>query len=314
MAKTVIEYKCLLISPSDVEAERKAISEVISSWNAQIGESLGTRIELVKWESHSVPEMGDVPQAILNRQLVDNCDFGIAVFWSRLGTPTADHDSGSVEEIEKLMERGAIVRTYFSRKSLPHDVDLTQMEKLRKIRTKFEVNGLLGKYNDIADLREQVILHLTKTVAELLVKDKGFATSAVNDSTSTLKKPDIRIKFAPAYAQTWIDGVKSVFTIQVQNHSNMKVFMGMVRMLLNDGRQLVFTKDSLTGQPQTRRELLPGESFSVNILPEDIFENATPDEVVGVAVTDDIDRAYELRSEEVKDSLKAIWGKYKSKT
>jgi len=106
MAKTVIEYRCLFISPSDVEAERKAISEVISSWNAQIGESLGTRIELVRWESHSIPEIGDEPQAILNRQLVDNCDFGIAVFWSRLGTPTADHVSGSIEEIEKLMERG----------------------------------------------------------------------------------------------------------------------------------------------------------------------------------------------------------------
>jgi len=314
MAKTVIEYKCLLISPSDVEAERKAISEVISSWNAQIGESLGTRIELVRWESHSVPEMGAEPQAILNRQLVDNCDFGIAVFWTRLGTPTVDHDSGSIEEIEKLMERGAKVRIYFSENPLPHDVDLTQMGRLREVRQKFKVNGLLGKYNDIAHLREQVILHLTKTVAELLGKDKGFDPSAVNDSTSNLKKPDIRIKFFPAYAQTWTDGVKDVFSIQVQNHSNMKVFMGMVRMLLNDGTQLVFTEDSLTGLPQTRRELLPGESFSVNIFPEDIFENVTPDEVLGVAVTDDIDRAYELRSDEVKESLKAIWENYKSKT
>jgi hypothetical protein len=314
MSKTIVEYKCLLISPSDVEAEREAISEVIPSWNAQIGEVLETRIELVKWESHSVPEMGDEPQAILNRQLVDNCDFGIAVFWTRLGTPTANHDSGSIEEIEKLIERGAKVRIYFSEKPLPHDVDLAQMEKLRKVMQKFKVNGLLGKYNDIANLREQVILHLTKTVAELLVKDKGFGFSAINDSTLTLKKPDIRIKFFPAFAQTWTDGVKDVFTIQVQNHSNIKVFMGMVRMLLNDGRQLVFTKDSLTDLPQTRRELLPGESFSVNVFPEDIFENVTPDEVLGVAVTDDIDRAYELRSDEVKDSLKPIWENYKSKT
>lgn len=314
MAKTVIEYKCLLISPSDVDAERKAIFEVISSWNAQIGESLGTRIDLVTWESHSVPEMGGEPQAILNRQLVDDSDFGIAVFWSRLGTPTTHHDSGSIEEIEKLMERGAKVRVYFSEKSLPHDVDLTQMKKLREAKQKFQLNGLLGKYNDIADLREQVILHLTKTVAELLVKDRGFAPSVVNASTSTLKKPDIRIKFAPAYAQTWVDGVKDVFTIQVQNHSNIKVFMGMVRMLLDDGRQLVFTKDSLTGLPQMRRELLPGESFSVNILPEDIFENVSPDEVVGVAVTDDIDRVYELRSDEVKESLKSLLKSKKSKT
>lgn len=314
MARTVIEYSCLLISPNDVEDERQAISEIISSWNAQIGEALEARVELVKWELHSIPEMGDEPQAILNRQLVDNCDFGIAVFWSRLGTPTVDHESGSVEEIEQLMERGAKVRIYFSKQLLPHDLDLGQLKKLREVKAQFESKGLLGQYNDIAHLREQVILHLTKTVAELLVKEKGFEAAGGQGYDSTLPKPDIKIKFTPGFAQTWFDGVKDVFTIEIQNHSNMTVFMGMVRLMLNDGKQLLFTKDSLTGDFQKRRELRPGQSFGVHIFPEDIFEHVTPDEVVGVAVTDDIDRIYELRSEEVTESLKAFWEKHQPTT
>ena len=43
MARTVVEYRCLLISPSDVDVERAAISEVVEQWNAQIGSALGTR-------------------------------------------------------------------------------------------------------------------------------------------------------------------------------------------------------------------------------------------------------------------------------
>jgi len=37
MPRSVLEFSCLLISPSDVEAERNAISEVVTNWNAQFG-------------------------------------------------------------------------------------------------------------------------------------------------------------------------------------------------------------------------------------------------------------------------------------
>ena len=39
------------------------------------------------------------PQKIINAQLVDECDLGIAVFWSRLGTPTEKHPSGQCSAI-----------------------------------------------------------------------------------------------------------------------------------------------------------------------------------------------------------------------
>jgi hypothetical protein len=82
MPRTVIEYKCLLISPSDVEEERNALTDLVGKWNAQIGQALGARLDLVRWESHATPEMGGEPQSIINAQLVEESDFGIAVFWN----------------------------------------------------------------------------------------------------------------------------------------------------------------------------------------------------------------------------------------
>ena len=99
MPRKPIEYRCLLISPSDVKTERNALTKTINEWNAHIGEALSARVNLVRWESHSVPDSLAAPQDSLNRQIVENCDFGIGVFWTRVGTKTATDESGSAEEI-----------------------------------------------------------------------------------------------------------------------------------------------------------------------------------------------------------------------
>jgi hypothetical protein len=119
MPGTVTEYRCLLISPSDVEEEREALLEVVARWNAHDGKALGARVELVRWETHAVPDSGQPAQASLNRQIVDECDFGIAVFWARLGTPTASEHSGSIEEINRLKARGANVLVCFNAAPVP---------------------------------------------------------------------------------------------------------------------------------------------------------------------------------------------------
>jgi hypothetical protein len=174
MARTVSELRCLLISPGDVDAERAAVSEVVDRWNAQVGESLGARVNLVRWETHSVPDASGAPQHVLNRQIVDGCDFGIAVFWGRLGSPTASQPSGSVEEIERLRARGARVLIYFSTKDIAQAaLRDDQFKRLQAFKQKMQREGLLGAYGSISHLREQVQLHLTSVVAELLERQRG---------------------------------------------------------------------------------------------------------------------------------------------
>ena len=64
-------------------------------------------------------ELGGDPQSIINRQLVDEADIVIELFHCRLGRPTSPSASGTVEEIDRSVERGAKVHVFFSEMPIP---------------------------------------------------------------------------------------------------------------------------------------------------------------------------------------------------
>src|SRR5439155_4709957 len=173
MPKGLLVYGCLVISPSDVCDARDAQEKAIHDWNAQVGPGLDARVDPVRWESHSRPEMGAAPQDVLNRQMVDKADFGVALFWTKLGTPTKGHESGSVEEIERLLQRGARVMVYFCTAPVPQSAlktekDREQYARLQKLRERYQQEGLLSTYGNLDELRRVFPLHLTGLVNELL--------------------------------------------------------------------------------------------------------------------------------------------------
>ena len=94
-------YTVMIASPSDVPQERIVIREVLAEWNAVHSANKGAVLLPVSWESHAAPDTGARPQEIINRQLLDDCDLLVAVFWTRLGSPTGKASSGTVEEIEE---------------------------------------------------------------------------------------------------------------------------------------------------------------------------------------------------------------------
>lgn len=166
--RSIDSYRCLIISPSDVEAERNAVEAAISSWNAHAGHQQGIVLEAVRWESHGRPELGKPPQAIINKQLVESCDFGVAIFWSRVGSPTSAHASGSVEEIELLRDRGAEVMVYFCSRDVPQArLQDDQFARLQQIKSHYEQHGLLATFSSVEQLHGQVALHLSNLVSAL---------------------------------------------------------------------------------------------------------------------------------------------------
>ncbi|MDP2315696.1 MAG: hypothetical protein Q8P41_22550 [Pseudomonadota bacterium] len=165
----------MVISPSDVQPERDAITRLASSWNAQIGKVLGLRVEMVAWETHAAPALGGSPQGLLNGQIVDECDLAIAVFWTRLGTPTASHPSGSVEEIARLAERGAPVMVYFKSASVPQSsLGDDQFARLQKVKADLRSRGLVWDFANPEDLVGLLQLHLAAALSRLGVgRDAG---------------------------------------------------------------------------------------------------------------------------------------------
>jgi hypothetical protein len=123
-------FKVMIASPSDVGPEREAVRNLIHEWNAIHSEKEDIVLLPVGWESHSSPTMGDRPQAIINKQVLADCDLLIAVFWTRLGSPPGKAHSGTVEEIEEHLQAGKPAMIYFSAAPVvPESVDRQQYER-----------------------------------------------------------------------------------------------------------------------------------------------------------------------------------------
>lgn len=179
-------YRILIASPSDVTSERKAIPDVIGAWNATHSEDYSVVLLPVMWETHSTPEMGDRPQAILNKQLVASCDLLVGAFWTRIGTHTGVSESGTIEEIEEIRKAGKPVLLYFSSQPVVLDsIDTEQYECLKNFKEKCQKEGLVEKYDSISELREKLIRHLTHVVKEIH-GEPSFQTTQVDESLHSL--------------------------------------------------------------------------------------------------------------------------------
>lgn len=165
MPRRAIVYRILIASPSDIVEEQEAIPEVIRDWNVANSLFRSVYLEPVSFETHASPQMGDRPQAIVNRQLVSTCDILIGIFWTRLGTDTGVAASGTVEEIEEFRKASKPVLLYFS--SVPVDLDsvnVRQYDRLLKFKEKCEKEGLVFSYKSIGDLQEQLQKHISITI------------------------------------------------------------------------------------------------------------------------------------------------------
>ncbi|MBK9624978.1 MAG: DUF4062 domain-containing protein [Rhodocyclaceae bacterium] len=154
-------FKVMIASPGDVAAERNVIREVITEWNNVNADSRRTVLLSIGWETHSVPEMGNRPQAIINKQILGCCDLLVGVFWTRLGTETGAYQSGTVEEIEEHLKAGKPAMLYFS--DVPvvmGSVNEAQYARLKGFRDDCMTRGLLESYSSVAEFREKFYRHL----------------------------------------------------------------------------------------------------------------------------------------------------------
>jgi len=160
-------HNVFIASPSDVRPEREIARQVIYEWNAAHAESEKAVLQPIGWETHTYPEMGERPQEIINR-LVIKSDILVAIFWSRLGSPTGIAASGTIEEIDKHRLSNKPIMIYFSDAPVPHNVDTKQFEEVRKLRQKYESEGLIGTFANSEDFRRVFTRDLAARMAQYL--------------------------------------------------------------------------------------------------------------------------------------------------
>jgi hypothetical protein len=157
--------KVMIASPSDVPNERRIAREVVHEWNVIHSEERATVLIPVAWETHASPLMGDRPQEVINDQLLRSSDLLVAIFWTRLGTPTGKADSGTVEEVESNIEAGKPTLLYFSSVPVRLDsVDEEQYRALLEFKESCRVRGLFEEYESIAEFKEKLSRQLAQTI------------------------------------------------------------------------------------------------------------------------------------------------------
>lgn len=165
-------FNVMIASPGDVVSERNIVRNVVYEWNAIHSQTRNIVLLPVGWETHSSPEMGERPQEIINKQILDKCDLLVGVFWTRLGTETGKYPSGTVEEIEKHVKMGKPAMLYFSNQPvLPDSVDMRQYTKLKEFKTTSQKRGLYETYDNYAEFKEKFYRQLQLKINQ----DKYFA-------------------------------------------------------------------------------------------------------------------------------------------
>jgi hypothetical protein len=133
--------------------------------------------------------MGDRPQGIINRQLVDIADVLIGVFWTRLGTPTGEAESGTVEEIERFIAADKPVLLYFSNQPvLPGSVDPAEYSRLLEFKKSLRERGLYDTYESEAELWRKAPSGVTR-----VMRDYFRLESVASSAAEAVARPSVSL-------------------------------------------------------------------------------------------------------------------------
>lgn len=176
MARTVSELRVFVASPDDVKEERELLEEIISELNVTWGNTLGLRLDLVRWETHCWPGISTDGQANINEQVKDDYDIFIGIMWKKLGTPTPRAGSGTAEEFERAYTRYKqdpnALRVMFYFKDAPpssmNEIDPKQWLSVNEFRKqlKDEKGVLYWEFKDQNEFKSFIQMHLSRQVQE----------------------------------------------------------------------------------------------------------------------------------------------------
>jgi hypothetical protein len=186
MAYDAKVIEIIIASPSDVDAERGIVREVIAEWNAVHARERHVVLLSMSWETHSSPELSGRPQQIINDRLLAHADLLVGIFWTRVGSLTGKAISGSIEEIEEHRRKKKPIMLYFSEVPVILDsVDQGQYSQLTKFKTWARSAGLVESIASRDDFRNkfqrqlQITLRDNPYLKNLLPQNSGAAHDAM---------------------------------------------------------------------------------------------------------------------------------------
>lgn len=172
--------KVFLASPNDVVEEREALARLVRDINdvlAFLAPERGLSLELVRYETHAYPDVGQ-PQEVINRQIPLDYDIFVGVMWRRCGTPTASSPSGTIEEFRRAYDKRSHshlprIMFYFCEQliPIPDATELEQLKEVVKFRDELVKVGLTWTYPSHAEFTEHVRGGLLRAIRDILQEE-----------------------------------------------------------------------------------------------------------------------------------------------
>jgi hypothetical protein len=151
-------FNVLIASPGDVQEERDIARAVVHEWNSVHSRSRKVVLMPRGWEKDAYSSMGGRPQGELNKQIVDDADLLVAIFGTRVGTPTGEAEGGSIEELARHMKAGKPTMVFQS--FAPVDPRLGATEQYKKLNEFIETwakpRGVLWSYRSSDEFRDEL--------------------------------------------------------------------------------------------------------------------------------------------------------------
>lgn len=186
-------YRIMIGCPSDITEEVNIAKRIILKWSCTNAEAHQMVLLPLHWSDNSYPGVGQHPQKMLDRQLVDKSDMLVCIFGSKIGTATDTSDSGSIEEIEEHIKTGKHVMIFFKQQGDLLHADLAQIKKLQDFRTRIQNKAMWCEYEDAGQFGELFSDKLTLFLNDNWLKQQPIATSSVQRSQLELSEEETLI-------------------------------------------------------------------------------------------------------------------------
>jgi Domain of unknown function (DUF4062) len=177
MATEVKKVRIFVASPGDVQSERDQLEKVVSELNLTISAIAPDKkivLELVRWEKNVHPGLGRDPQDVVNQQ-IGQYDIFVGILWKRMGTPTAEANSGTEEEFQVAYDRweknkALPVLFYFCQQPFPPPRTPEEVDQLGKVvafRRDLALKGLIADYATHEGFADVIRPHLLLALGRL---------------------------------------------------------------------------------------------------------------------------------------------------
>lgn len=175
MPSQIQRIRILLSSPGNLSSDRLAVQEVAKQINNDSGRRDGFHIEVVTWETHTRPAIGQESQAVINEQFPKDIDIYVGLLGVYFGKPTKKWRSGTEEEFRLAYESWKATSSpeimfYFSDSDVsPNEIDASQLQMCKEFRHEISELGVrYEKYFNLADFKIELLRHLSGAVYEVL--------------------------------------------------------------------------------------------------------------------------------------------------